>query len=877
MPAIGIGTGIGFGGGVTWKSYYNYMTPMPLVAYGTGETTMALSVTDVFSGKVALSWYRSTDGSNYSKITTTAKGVLTYSDSGLTAGTLYYYKCRAEQGSNYSQWSNVASTPTWVAEYTRLYNAFTGTKPSAAIASAQNRWLYNGTVHGWLAKAIHINAYAIGTPTAADALLWVNNPARSAVLHGTGGNPTYDPILGFTGDVAHSAYIDTTFNPSVDGGALFTRNDAGIVRMITNNRTAANTESVGINGGTSNVGIAPKYDAGGYMSLNGAWKTFTSSDTNHMYSVVRASSTQIRIYTDRDQGGLVADNSVALTNWTVFDLAASQSAGTPLAGSYSPDTVGLTMHTSSLTQTDVNNICDDWDVLQFEIASATSIMEYTGDGTTIDAAKWTVTNPGTTVAQFLNYDALIMRSLAVNNGNTFANNVKSVTSALWGIFSASLCDIDPPAGSSAIRSVGFWASDTKRVEIRRSSALDATNLSFCVFIPSADVYTVSTGERDLLRFKIKISPTHKAQLYKWSNDAWVQVGADYSSSVLAGTWLACMATRGNDKCETSLRDVYFTQRDFSSVIPGGVNAQRTYGEVPDGTTDNATILNTALTSGNITLKDGVFLISSSLKIPSGRTIYMKNAKLKLSNSSFDNFFRNSDFTGGNTNINIVGQGNAVLDGNTANNTDVAYSTYGKSGLNSHRYCGMFFSNVNGFSITGLKMVDRPHFAMLFHKCHGAVGSEGVVKDIYINFYQKTVNQDGIDWSWGCHDVKIDDCRGYSADDWRIVCAGAYGDFIPQTTGWNIGDIYNIVANGDVIMSAENGALLPIICSGGNKIHDITVNNAHMYVAGSLIFSQYGAPYEGLPAPTKNDIYNINMDSIIFDYKGTNPTNYVCAI
>ena len=285
-----------------------------------------------------------------------------------------------------------------------------------------------------------------------------------------------------------------------------------------------------------------------------------------VFSVVRRNSTQIRLYTDRDEGSLISDNSVALANYTVYDLAAN-GGGSPLAGSYSPDSVGLTMHLSSLLQADVTAICDDWDTLQFEIASATSLLEYTGDGTSIDAGEWTVTNPNTDVATFLQYDALVMRSLAVNNGNTFANNIKSIDSALWGIFSGSLCDIDPPGGSSSIRSVGFYASDTKRVEIRRSSALDATNLSFAVFIPSADVYTVSTGERDFIRFKIKISPTHKAQLYKWSNDAWAQVVTDYSTYPLAGTWQLCMATRGNDKCETSLRDVVFTKKDFITVKP----------------------------------------------------------------------------------------------------------------------------------------------------------------------------------------------------------------------------------------------------------------------------------------------------------------------
>ena len=422
------------------------------------------------------------------------------------------------------------------------------------------------------------------------------------------------------------------------------------------------------------------------------------------------------------------------------------------------DTIGLSFSGSQLDQTDINVICDAIDEAMFGIASETPLFSYSADGTSI-SADWTVTNPNTDVATFLQDDGIIMRSLAVNNGNTFANKIQTNASRSWGVWTGSLLDIEPPASSASIRSVGLFRSATKRIEIRRQVSLNATTLTFAI-VNTIDVYTVDTAEADLLRWKIVYSPTHSISFYKWSNDAWVQVGVTHSDLGMLGDMYFNMATRGNDKCETILRDFHITQSDFIGVMPVSQTFTysdiRRYGAVPDGTTDCASAINTALTAGNITIPDGTFLINSAITVPSNRSIDIKNAKIRVGNTTYDNLFRNSDFSGGNTNITIKGLGNATLDGNAANNNDSYVTHGGKDTALSYKYIGIMMSNVANLRLSGLRFVDSSHYAVLLHKINTFI-----VDDIYFNHYTVTANQDGCDLVWGCYDGTINNLRGYT--------------------------------------------------------------------------------------------------------------------
>lgn len=283
---------------------------------------------------------------------------------------------------------------------------------------------------------------------------------------------------------------------------------------------------------------------------------------------------------------------------------------------------------------------------------------------------------------------------------------------------------------------------------------------------------------------------------------------------------------------------------------------RTYGAKADGSTDSVAAINAALLAGDIIIENGVFLISESIKIPSNRTIYGKNAKIKIADNAFDNIFRNSDWINGNSNIHIIGQGNFSIDGNVENNND-DYATYGgKQTANSYKYVTISFFKVTNFSIKNLTVIDYPHHCIHLNKC--AIGE---IDNIYFNHKIVTLNQDGIDIAWGCNNITINKLHGYTADDFIAFFTGIKGDlFASYDPGFNVGDIHDITITDVLIKNSHAGAFPAIIGGNGNKIHDISMSNIVAKISGSLMFSNYELAYTGTP-PTVNDIYNIIIDDV----------------
>jgi hypothetical protein len=287
---------------------------------------------------------------------------------------------------------------------------------------------------------------------------------------------------------------------------------------------------------------------------------------------------------------------------------------------------------------------------------------------------------------------------------------------------------------------------------------------------------------------------------------------------------------------------------------------RTFGAIGNGVTDDITAINNGLITGDITIQNGIFLISASIKIPSNRTVYIKNAKIKMADESYDNFFRNSDFVNGNSNINIIGQGNACLDGNVVNNDD-DYATYGPMTSDTiYRYIGICYNKVTTFEISGLTIVDFPHWFM-------SIGhsSAGVIHDLRLNIYTTTMNQDGIDCGYS-HDIEVYNIYGYAADD--FMC---HGCSVNKTLGlivvrddpsYFIGDHYNINIH-DCINYSTTARGLTLLYGDGNKLHDLKYDNVRIKICVSLFYFGFITPYYET-APTKDDCYNITSDGVIVD-------------
>lgn len=288
---------------------------------------------------------------------------------------------------------------------------------------------------------------------------------------------------------------------------------------------------------------------------------------------------------------------------------------------------------------------------------------------------------------------------------------------------------------------------------------------------------------------------------------------------------------------------------------------RTYGANPNGTTDASAAIQSAINADDILIKDGLFLISESIKIPSNRTVYGQNAKLKMANESYDNAFRNSDWVNGNVNVNIIGLKNFVIDCNGTNNDD-DYTTHGGKGeTESYKYVAIQMYKVTGFELSNLIFADTPHHTIHINQSGGTVLVPAVIKDIYLNIKKLTVNQDGIDITYGSHYINITNIAGHTQDDFLIFANGVYSDLMASyASGYNVGDVHNVTVNGMTVKNSLNGNLPALLCGNGNKIHDISIQNVIALRSGCALFSNYGAPYVGT-APSVDDVYNIIGDNI----------------
>ncbi|MDQ1352162.1 MAG: hypothetical protein QG657_2468, partial [Acidobacteriota bacterium] len=86
--------------------------PTALTATAASCSQINLSWTDNSGDETSFKIERSTDGSNFSEIASVGANVTTYSNTGLTASTTYYYRVRAYNGGGYSGYTNTANAAT---------------------------------------------------------------------------------------------------------------------------------------------------------------------------------------------------------------------------------------------------------------------------------------------------------------------------------------------------------------------------------------------------------------------------------------------------------------------------------------------------------------------------------------------------------------------------------------------------------------------------------------------------------------------------------------------------------------------------------------------------------------------------------------------
>ena len=488
-------------------------------------------------------------------------------------------------------------------------------------------------------------------------------------------------------------------------------------------------------------------------------------------------------------------------------------------------------------------------------------------GQTINTDKWEITNTDPNFISFEQNDALLIHTLpGITNASWFTNMIKSKESATTGVFRFSI-GIPYQFDYVCNQAFGLWVSNSEHIMFY--NGIGGNNVRFAITQAGVQQYTVDNVlPLDFGEFKIVIDKNHNISAYMWTNDTWVQIGQTFQS--VLGKKHIFAGSLGVQGGILSMNDCFISMMDYNTVSPFGTSKiatdARLFNAVPDGITDNADAINTALISGDVLLQNGTFAVGSSILIPSNRKLYIRNSVVKLLTGSFDNVFRNSDPVNGNTNVNVIGLGNAYIDGNGAGNNSVDYTIYGgiaNMNANDLYKANLFFMcNVNTFEIKNLICTDRQCYTATIQR-----SSFGKIHDLYLGFHSWTQNQDGIQSVQGTHDIEMYNFRGYTGDDFvSIYLPTTYNSMWYNLPNKTVGDVYNMNYHDfKMYMNWQHGIIF--INGDGNKIHDINYHDVWInfckfftYFGDDPLHHLFGGTYFNVGA-TKDELYNINIDNV----------------
>jgi len=488
--------------------------------------------------------------------------------------------------------------------------------------------------------------------------------------------------------------------------------------------------------------------------------------------------------------------------------------------------------------------------------------------------KWDVTNPNTDSAETESSLGINLYTLnAASGANVYSNNIKAKKAQSTGCWVFSHLDVPCYGSPTSNRRAGLINSgNTAGVEIYRNASGDKTVFTFRIFTSSTTRYSFESVIKHFGIIKITIDSSHNIAIYALINDAWVQQGTTQTYDV--GSVMPFLSTKGGANTvgmsKAVLRDVFIDTSDlgyYTEYFSKIAGHSRTASVTMDGTTDNATAINNTLAAGsNVYITGGICVIGASIKIPSGRRVYFKNCSIKLKDNAIDNFFCNSAFDAGNTGLYVYGLGNAIWDGNAANNYD-GYATYGPAGWSpapgnsSYRYWTTALININQFNISGLNIVDYNHWNLGFQKA-----TNGTVSNIYSNYSlyinAAAANKDFTDILIGSNNIAFSNIRAIAEDDFAAICTGQRPGFRYPLTDWQIGSIHDISFTNCKIENTAFAFRIVGESADGNSMYNITGSNIRMRVGGS--FMQMGLATYYTTAPTQNTLKDFTFDNVTID-------------
>ena len=246
----------------------------------------------------------------------------------------------------------------------------------------------------------------------------------------------------------------------------------------------------------------------------------------------------------------------------------------------------------------------------------------------------------------------------------------------------------------------------------------------------------------------------------------------------------------------------------------------------------------------IAVVEGEYEIGETVIIPSDFTLILRGAYLRLTDGVYCNIFRNEGcnkekrkISEPDRNIRVIGEYGAVLDGGNYNG--LSETTSEKNGMpHISRNNTLLFVNVDGFSVSGLKVINQRWWGLNFICCRrgkitdiefcsddSCLSPDGTVyhgfsRDKYGEIRVK--NSDGIDLRGGCHDIMIERITGFTEDDTVALTAlpGRMETELYAVDGAD-GDIHNVVIRD--VQSAAFCANIRLLNQGGTKLYNILID------------------------------------------------------
>ncbi len=280
---------------------------------------------------------------------------------------------------------------------------------------------------------------------------------------------------------------------------------------------------------------------------------------------------------------------------------------------------------------------------------------------------------------------------------------------------------------------------------------------------------------------------------------------------------------------------YKNLEDDSAMIQAAVDAARETGE--------------AVRIPRLNERTGqpLWEISRAIELYTGSVIYLDNCYLRQADGVYQNIFKNSNnekpegYTrkGRQTDITILGFGNATLDGGEHNG--MFETNYRDFGYDNCYMNSMFnFINTERIKVRNINITRQRYWSFVFH-----YSSHIEISGIHYYAPYHWRNQDGIDLRSGCSNVLIENISGVTGDD-IVAMTNLRNIYAERMADCHYDDsIHNVIIRN--IHAVTRNSFVRILNHGGRKIYNVLIDG--------LMFDCESAPRDPRPGQfVKADAY-----------------------